>query len=181
MPTILWIVIVCIIILLFFMRNRFYRQAFHIDHAYGEMRAVFSKRRKHMKDLLDFVSNFPIQEKDQVNIMYMMLERAVRSSDPEFIVGTECGMTILMNGLVIEMDSYPMISENEQFRIKKNAYNRIEEEAIVKIKKYNNEAEIFNHMVNSFPTNFVAELYKIGLQPIYALEEEEEENIKIAF
>lgn len=177
----LFVVIGIILVFLIITRLLFRKRLREVSMIYGEMRSLFQYRSMKIKDVLDYVSKSHFKKKDMVKIMSMMLERAHRSSDPEFIIGTECGMNIIMKTLLKELDSYPLIYEDQDYQNYKKAYYDVEEKSIALATTYNKKAEDFNRLVTNLPTNFVAELFHIKRQPTYSIEEETQDPIKVAF
>lgn len=179
--TALFIATLIVLISLIMIRLLFRKRLREVSASYGSMRALFQYRSMKIKAILDYVAKFKFKEKDMLKIMYMMLERSYRSSDPEFIIGTECGMNIIMKTLLKELDSYPLIYEDQNYQNYKKAYYEVEERSISLALAYNEKAKAFNHMATNLPTNFVAELFHIAKQPTYSIDEETEELIKVAF
>lgn len=177
----LFFVIFAILVVLFMTRLSFRTQLRKISNLYGEMRSTFIYRSKVIQEVLDYVSKYNVKEKETMRIMDKMIERNTRSSDPAFIIGTECGMNIIMKNLLMNLDCYPVIREDEKYQKLKLKYYEIEKKSIEKASSYNKEVECFNHRVTCLPTNFVAELFHISLQPTYAIDEEMEEQIKVVF
>ena len=162
-------------------RLRFSRARKECEALLDEVRECAKHRRSAAEDFLAVAEKYPVREREQMKHIREMLAYPNWHKNTSVEVSLESALGILMKGLSISMDSYPYIYENQEYQ--KVRSNLLAELAALrmKVRPYNEKAEEFNTLLDTFGYNFVAEGFKIPRMPVFETEENLVLDFKIAF
>ena len=175
------VIITVIIAGVVYARMRFSRAQKECEALLDEVRECAKHRREAAEDFLTQAERYPVRERESMKHIREMLAYPNWNKNISVEVSLESALGILMKGLSIEMDSYPYIYEDPEYQ--KVRTNLLAELAVLrmKVKPYNEKAEEFNALLDTFGYNFVAEGFKIARMPEFETEENLVLDYKVAF
>ena len=76
-----------------------------------------------------------------------------------------------VNNVVLTLENYPELKANEQFLNLQKNLTKMENQIQAARRIYNNEVEKYNNLINIFPNNMLASIFKFKSQDFYQKEE----------
>lgn len=111
-----------------------------------------------------------------------MRARAQSATSPEERFKAEAGISSLLGNIMAVSENYPALKASENFISLQNDLSKIEDEIQFSRRYYNGSARDLNIMIQQFPTNVIAGVFKFDEKPYFEIENEEERKVqKVSF
>ena len=84
-----------------------------------------------------------------------------------------------INKLMAIAEAYPDLKANENFKDLSKQLTKVEDEIAQSRKYYNATVRVFNNKVEMFPSNLFANIFGYKRRSMFAITDEEKNNIKV--
>ena len=179
--TLLYSIIAAVLLFIALARYMFFRAQKECEQQLTELRECMIEREEAVVEYLDLADSYPIAEKDLIKHMRRMLAYPGRRKNIVTEGSMESALGILMKGLSLHVHAYPYIFENPKYQEKRGlmqiTMGKVRHEAV----RYNEKADAYNKLKDTFGFNFVAEGFKLERMPVYESEEELVNDFKVVF
>lgn len=174
--------IIIIFVYVLFERYTLENMRNEVLHDYEVFASFWHFRREKIEDLLQVIDRKKIQEKEQYDLVGMLLKRCTR--DPEdkgFCIGSECTLGMFVHALIINCNAYPILRDNKEYQMITNQLKKMHADEKELAKRYNGSVERYNVQIDHLPSSFVAYIFHYEEFYTYAYDEEDEDRIKAVF
>ncbi|MDO9593160.1 MAG: LemA family protein [Erysipelotrichaceae bacterium] len=153
-----------------------------VDEAFSTMDVYLVKRYDLIPNLVETVKGYAKHESETLERVISARNKAVNATNVEDKAKAEGEFAGVLGRLFALAEAYPDLKANLQF-LDLQAQLKVLEEDIANARKYyNGTARQYNTMVESFPNNIVANLFKFIKRPLFEVEDAtQRQNVKVQF
>lgn len=90
-------------------------------------------------------------------------------------------MSTGLEKLMAVAENYPDLKANTSFQQLNSNLTKVEEDIANARKYYNGSVRIYNDTVKMFPSNIIAGMFHYQAKPMFEVNEQERENVKVEF
>lgn len=179
---ILAVVIAIIAIWLITGYNGFIKARNIVEEAFATMDVYLKKRYDLIPNLVETVKGYAAHEAGTFEKVVQARNFAQSASTVEDKIAGENMLTGSLKSLFAIAEAYPDLKANANFMDLQRQLQKIEEDIANSRKYYNAVVKEFNTMVESFPGNLIAGIFKFVRKPMFEVDETaERENVKVQF
>jgi len=141
------------------------------------------KRRSDLiPNLVEAVKGYMGHEREVLETVTELRSRTGQANTIDDRAKVEGMLSAALSKIMALSENYPDLKANQTFLDLQKNLSQIEEEVQLSRRYYNGAARNFNIQIESFPSNVVANLFKFGMIPYFALENpEDREAPKVKF
>jgi LemA protein len=162
--------------------NRFVMQRNRVEEAFSTMDVYLLKRYDLIPNLVETVKGYAKHEKETFERVIQARNQAVSANTLESKVEAENAFGAVMGRLFALAEAYPDLKANTNFIDLQTQLKAIEEDIANARKFFNAVTRQFNTMVEVFPANIVANLFKFTKKPLFEVEDvSQRQNVKVQF
>jgi LemA protein len=180
LPTLIIIVAIVVVLALIFISiyNKLIRLGMGAEEGFSTMDVYMKKRYDLVPNLVEVVKNYAKHEKETFNSVVEARNSAMNASSEEK-AGKEGAFVGALKSLFALAESYPDLKSNENFLNLQNQLKEVEGDIAISRKYYNGTVKIYNIAVRSIPSSIVAKMFNFNTKPLFEIEAEQRENVKI--
>lgn len=183
--TVLVIVIIGIILLLVFymigVYNKLVNHRNKVNNQWSQIDIQLKRRADLIPNLVETVKGYAKHEKDTLNGVIEARNKAVNATSVNDKVKANNELSGAISKLFALSESYPDLKANENFLSLQNDLKETENKITYARQFYNDAAMNFNNVVEMFPSNIVANMFKFKKFEFFQVAEEEKETPKVKF
>lgn len=183
--TVILIVIVGIIILLAFyiigIYNKLVNSRNKVDNQFSQIDIQLKRRADLIPNLVETVKGYAKHEEGTLTAVIEARNKAVGATSINDKIDANNQLTGALNKLFALSEAYPDLKANENFISLQNDLKDTEDKITYARQFYNDSAMSFNNLVEMFPSNMVASLFKFKKFEYFKIEEKEKETPKVKF
>jgi LemA protein len=181
--TLIIILGIVVIIALWFISsyNRFISFKNKIEEAFSTMDVYLKKRYDLIPNLVETVKGYAKHESGTFEAVVQARNIAVNAKTVEERAQGENMLSGTLKSLFAVTENYPELKANQGFLDLQNQLSVIENDILNSRKYYNALVRDFNTMRESFPSNLVAGIFNFEKKPLFEIEGEERQNVKVQF
>ncbi len=162
--------------------NNFVQWRNKVDEAFSTMDVYLVKRYDLIPNLVETVKGYAGHEKETLERVIAARNMAVNANTIEDKVKAEGEISGVLSRLFALSEAYPDLKANVQFLDLQNQLKVVEEDIAKSRKFYNGTTRQYNTMVESFPNNLVANLFKFIKRPLFEVEDAtQRQNVRVQF
>lgn len=161
--------------------NRFIRLKNTIDEAYSTMDVYMKKRFDLIPNLVETVKGYAKHEKETLQGVTEARAAVMNSASPQERMNNEGVLSGALKSLFAVSESYPDLKANANFLDLQKQLQKNEEDIASSRKYYNAVVREFNTAIESFPSNIIAGMFHFDKKPMFEIQEEERQNVKVQF
>ena len=183
--TIIIIVVVVIIVIIglyiLSLYNKLVRLTNKIEEAFSTMDVYLKKRWDLIPNLLETTKGYMKHEKEILTEITDLRNKGYdKLSNDEKIKANE-KMSTGLEKLMAVAENYPDLKANTNFQQLNSNLTKVEEDIANARKYYNGSVRIYNDTVKMFPSNIIAGMFHYQAKPMFEVNEQERENVKVEF
>lgn len=162
--------------------NGFIKMKNMVEEAFATMDVYLKKRYDLIPNLVETVKGYATHEAGTFEKVVQARNFAQSASTMEDKIAGENMLTGTLKSLFAIAEAYPDLKANTNFMDLQKQLQKVEEDIANARKYYNAIVREFNTMVESFPSNLIASVFKFTRKPMFEVDEaSERENVKVQF
>ena len=183
--TIIIIVVVVIIVIIglyvLSLYNKLVSLTNKIEEAFSTMDVYLKKRWDLIPNLIETTKGYMKHEKEILTEITDLRNKGYdKLSNGEKIKANE-KMSTGLEKLMAVAENYPDLKANTNFQQLNSNLTKVEEDIANARKYYNGSVRIYNDTVKMFPSNIIAGMFHYQAKPMFEVNEQERENVKVEF
>ena len=183
--TIILIVIVGLLVLLAFyvvgVYNKLVNARNKVDNQLSQIEVVLKRRADLIPNLVETVKGYAKHEEGTLTAVIEARNKAVSATSINDKIDANNQLTGALNKLFALSESYPELKANQNFLSLQNDLKDTEDKITYARQFYNDSAMGFNNLVEMFPSNIVANMFKFKKFEYFKIDEKEKETPKVKF
>ncbi len=162
--------------------NGFIKMKNMAEEAFATMDVYLKKRYDLIPNLVETVKGYAKHESGTFEKVVAARNMAQSANTIEDKIAGENMLTGTLKSLFALAEAYPDLKANTNFMDLQKQLQKVEEDIANSRKYYNAIVREFNTMVESFPSNLIAAVFKFVRKQMFEVEEESErQNVKVQF
>lgn len=174
----LLLVLVCYVIGVY---NKLVNARNKVDNQFSQIDIQLKRRADLIPNLVETVKGYAKHEKETLNSVIEARNKAVSATSVNDKIDANNQLTGALNKLFALSEAYPDLKANENFMSLQNDLKDTEDKITYARQFYNDSAMSFNNLVEMFPSNIVASIFKFKEYEFFKALEEEKETPKVKF
>ena len=183
--TIVIIVIVGLLLLFVFyaigVYNKLVNARNKVDNQFSQIDVQLKRRADLIPNLVETVKGYAKHEEGTLTAVIEARNKAVSAGSVNEKIDAENQLTGALNKLFALTEAYPDLKANENFMSLQNDLTDTEDKITYARQFYNDTAMSFNNLVEMFPSNIVASMFKFKKYDYFEASEKEKETPKVKF
>ena len=175
---ILILIIIILIIYIIYIHNKLVKLSLKIKEGSSLIDVYLKKRWDLIPNLVTIVKNYAKHEKNTFNEIIKMRSDYDNLSETDKKVANQT-ITTKLNNLLILIEKYPELKANENFLHLQQDLKQIEDEIAQARKYYNAIIRNYNNLVEMFPSNIIAKIFKYQSKEMFAIALKEQNEVEV--
>ncbi|MBK3332551.1 LemA family protein [Persephonella atlantica] len=142
----------------------------------GQIKVALKKRLDMLSQLVETVKNYASFEKETFEKITQLRSQILGATTPSEISEIEKQSRQILGNILVAVENYPELKTSELAKQLTDAIKKIEEEISRHRYTYNNIVQEFNTMIDTVPSNIVANLFKFSKLEYLRFEEQIEKR-----
>lgn len=151
------------------------------EEAFSTMDVFLKKRFDLIPNLVETVKGYAKHESATLEKVTAARTMAVDAGTAEERINADNMLTGALKSLFAVAEAYPDLKANTNFMDLQKQLQKVEEDIAGSRRYYNAVIKKYNTKTEVFPTSLVASWFHFTRKPLYAIEEEQKENVKVQF
>ena len=184
MPIYGWVILAVVVIIIFWAiaaYNKFIKMRNDTEEAFSSMDVYLKKRFDLIPNLVETVKGYAKHESSTLENVIKARNSAMQAGNAEDKIQADNMLTGALKSLFALSESYPDLKANANFIDLQNQLKKIEDEIAGSRRYYNAVVKAYNVIVESFPSSIIASVFHFTRKPLYIIDEEQRENVKVQF
>lgn len=180
----LYIIIAVVVILLLLVLttyNSLIKLNNKVEEAFSTMDIYLKKRWDLIPNLVEVVKGYAKHEKNTLTEVIEARNKFVSAGSINEEIEANNQLTGALNKLFALSESYPELKANQNFISLQNDLKDTEDKISYARQFYNDTVLTYNNLVQMFPSNIVANMFKFEVYEFFKIEEKEKEVPKVSF
>ena len=161
--------------------NSLVRMRITVEEAFSTMDVYMKKRYDLIPNLVETVKGYAAHEKETLENVIMMRNRAAGAGSVEERLQAENALTETLKSLFALAEAYPDLKANMNFLDLQGQLRMLEDEIANSRKYYNGTVRQYNIGRETFPSSIIAGMFHFERKPLYEIVSEERQNVKVQF
>ncbi|MGV8905704.1 MAG: LemA family protein [Acetobacterium sp.] len=175
-------IVVIVFLWLITSRNNFVKVKNQVEEAFSTMDVYLKKRYDLIPNLVETVKGYATHESETFTKVTAARTAAMSSTSIDDKIANENALSGTLKSLFAVAEAYPQLQANTNFLDLQKQLQSLEGEIANSRKYYNAIVRTMNTMVESFPSNVIANLFGFQKQPFFEVgSADERENVKVKF
>ena len=153
--------------------NRFVLLRNKVDEAFSTMDVCLRKRFDLVPRMAEVVKGYAQYEAETLE---KIVRARVEISDISLRMKMEAGIGRALGEAVVAAEAYPTLKASENFLDLQRELSRIEEDIASARRYYNGSVREYNTLIESFPANFLAQLFHYKRREMFVMDESPRRN-----
>jgi len=174
----LLLVLVCYVIGVY---NKLVNARNKVDNQFSQIDIQLKRRADLIPNLVETVKGYAKHEETTLTQVIEARNKAVNATSVNDKVDANNQLTSALNKLMVLSEAYPDLKANANFLSLQDDLKDTEDKITYARQFYNDTAMNFNNLVEMFPSNIVASIFKFKKYEFFAVAEEEKVVPKVKF
>lgn len=164
--------------------NQFVQMINRVKEAWSDIEVQMKRRYDLIPNLLETVKGYAAHEKDVFEKVTQARAQAIGAQTMAGHTQAENVLSGALKSLFAVAEAYPQLRANENFLELQRELTDTEDKIQAARRFYNGNARDINILIESFPSNIVANIFKFQKQEFFELEESEStarQPVKVSF
>ena len=183
--TIIIIVVVVIIVIIglyvLSLYNKLVSLTNKIEEAFSTMDVYLKKRWDLIPNLIETTKGYMKHEKEVLTDITDLRNKGYDKLSTDEKIKANEKMSTGLEKLMAVAENYPDLKANTSFQQLNSNLTKVEEDIANARKYYNGSVRIYNDIVKMFPSNIIAGMFHYQAKPMFEVNEQERENVKVEF
>ena len=175
------IILIAIIFYIFTIYNRFQQLKNGAEATLNQVRVALKKRLDLISQLVDTVKSYANFEKSTLEQITAMRSAVNKASSPSELSQIDKLSQNLLGNINLTFENYPDLKTNTVVRDLTSSIQNVEDEIARHRYTYNNIVQEYNTMIDTIPSNIVANLFGFRKMDYLEIEEGVEKRPEISF
>lgn len=151
-------------------------------NSFAQIDVQLKRRYDLIPNLVETVKGYASHEKETLENVTKARNMAAGAETLEQRAAGENMLTGTLKSLFAVAENYPNLKANENFMDLQRQLQKVEEDIANSRKYYNAVVKEFNTMIQVFPNNIIAGMFRFEKKPMFEVEAaEERQNVKVDF
>jgi LemA protein len=180
----LWVLIgIIAILLLWFIisYNSFIRLKNRVENAWSQIDVQLKRRFDLIPNLIEAVKGYMKHEKDTLKEVTAARTEFLKASSPINKAKADAHLSGALKSIFAVAESYPKLKASENFMQLQEELSGTESKIAYARQFYNDSVQNWNEKIQSFPSNFIAKMFRFGPKEFFKTEGKERENVQVKF
>ncbi len=152
-----------------------------VQNQFSQIDVQLKRRADLIPNLVETVKGYAKHEENTLKEVIEMRNKAVNAGSVNEKIAANNELTGALNKLLAVAESYPDLKANENFKELQKDLKDTEDKISYARQFYNDSAMLYNNLVDMFPSNLVASIFKFKNFEYFKIEESEKETPKVKF
>ena len=152
-----------------------------VDNQFSQIEVQLKRRADLIPNLVETVKGYAKHEEGTLKAVIEARNKAVSANGVNDKIDAENQLTGALNKLFALTEAYPDLKANENFLSLQDDLTETEDKITYARQFYNDTAMSFNNLVEMFPSNIVASMFKFKKYDFFMATEEEKATPKVKF
>jgi LemA protein len=184
MPTYGWIIIAVLAVIVIWAiatYNALIKLRNDSEEAFSTMDVFLKKRFDLIPNLVETVKGYAKHEASTLENVIKARNMGIQASSTEEKINADNMLTGTLKSLFALAEAYPDLKANSNFIDLQNQLKKVEDEIAGSRRYYNAIVNTYNIKTEVFPSSIIAALSHFVKKPLYIINEEQRENVKVQF
>jgi LemA protein len=173
---IIWVLLALVVLVIIFIYNSLIRTRNRVREAWSDIEVQLKRRYDLIPNLVNTVKGYASHEQKIFEDVANARASALSASSKDQKAKAESNLSGTLKSLFAVAENYPDLKANQNFLDLQNQLTDTEDKIQAARRFYNNMVMELNTKVQTFPTNILAKIFKIGPEEFFGLESEEEKS-----
>lgn len=174
---ILIIVLVLLVLLTVSYQNKFVKLHERVKNSWSQIDVQLQKRVDLIPNLVETVKGYATHERETLDSVTQARTMAKNAGSVQEKEAAEKNLNQAMMNLFAVAEQYPDLKANTNFQQLQNELSSLESDIEKSRRYYNGTARENNTLVESFPSNIIANMYKFEKAPFFELQNTAEREV----
>ena len=182
--TVIIIIFAVIILLVFYgigVYNKLVNSRNKVKDQWAQIDVQLKRRADLIPNLVETVKGYAKHEKDTLTEVIEARNKFVSAGSINEEIEANNQLTGALNKLFALSESYPELKANQNFISLQNDLKDTEDKISYARQFYNDTVLTYNNLVQMFPSNIIANMFKFKVYEFFKIEEKEKEVPKVSF
>jgi LemA protein len=180
--SILFIVLIAVVAYGIAIYNRLIKNKNHVDEGWSGIEAQLKRRSNLIPNLVETVKGYATHEREALEAVTSLRTQAMSISDIGERGQKEGELTAALGRLFAVAEAYPDLKANENFIGLQDDLSETEDQIQLARRYYNGTVRDMNILVESFPSNIVANNFNFSKAKFFEIENTEDREVpKVSF
>ncbi len=162
--------------------NRLIKGRINVEEAFSTMDVYLKKRFDMIPNLVNTVKGYAKHESETLEKVIGMRNGNYSAMSMDEKIEAGAAISKAIPSIMALAEAYPDLKANANFMELSASLERTEEDIANSRKYYNGSVKKYNLLVQTFPVNIVAGMFKFTVKPMYEVDSEDErKNVKVEF
>ncbi len=175
------VIVVLLVLYVISVYNKLVNSRNKVDNQFSQVDIQLKRRADLIPNLVETVKGYAKHEEGTLTAVIEARNKAVSAGSINEKVDANNELTGALNKLFALSEAYPELKANENFMSLQKDLKDTEDKITYARQFYNDSAMSFNNLVQMFPSNIVANIFKFNKYEYFKVDEKEKETPKVSF
>ena len=182
-PIIIVIIVVLVLLVLYVIStyNKLVNSKNKVENQFSQVDIQLKRRADLIPNLVETVKGYTKHEEGTFTKVVEARNKALSANSINEKIEANNELSIALSKLLMLSESYPDLKANENFLSLQNDLKETEDKITYSRQFYNDSAMDFNNVVEMFPSNIIASMFKFKKFEYFKIDEKEKETPKVKF
>lgn len=180
-----WIILIIVVAVLVLYvigtYNKLVRSRNKVRDQWAQIDVQLKRRYDLIPNLVETVKGYAKHEKDALEAVIAARSKALSATTPEEEMKADGDVSRALSKLLALTESYPELKANENFLKLQDSLSETEDKIAYSRQFYNDNAKSYRNLVEMFPSNIVAKLFRFEPMAFFEASAEEKAAPKVQF
>jgi len=180
----IWIILGIVVVIVLYViatYNKLIRGRNKVDGEWSQIDVQLKRRIDLIPNLVETVKGYAKHEKDTLDAVINARSKAEKASTPEEKMELAAEMSVALTNLLAVAEAYPDLKANENFLELQATIKETEEKIAYARQFYNDAAKSYKNLVEMFPSNIIAGIFKFQAKPFFEVDSKDREVPQVKF
>lgn len=178
---ILLIFVVIIVLWIIASYNGLISKKHRVKNAWAQIDVQLKRRYDLIPNLVETVKGYAAHERELFEKVTQARAMAMTAKSVGDTAQANNALTETLKSLFAVAENYPTLRANENFLRLQEELSATENKIAFARQFYNDEAMLYRIMIEKFPTNIIAGIFRFKPEELYSIPEGEKEPVKVSF
>ena len=178
---ILIIVVAVLVLYVISTYNKLVKSRNKVRDQWAQIDVQLKRRYDLIPNLVETVKGYAKHEKDALEAVIAARSKALSATTPEEEMKADGDVSRALSKLLALTEAYPELKANENFLKLQDSLSETEDKIAYSRQFYNDNAKSYRNLVEMFPSNIVAKLFRFEAMPFFEASAAEKEAPKVQF
>lgn len=161
--------------------NNFIKMRNDYEEAFSTMDVFLKKRYDLIPNIVETVKGYAKHESQTLDNVIKARNSAMQATTAEDKINTDNALSGALKSIFALSEAYPDLKANTNFINLQNQLQKIEDEIAGSRRYYNAVVKNYNTKTEVFPSSIIASMFNFTQKPLFIINEEQRENVKVEF